>query len=488
MPDINISLDSSQMRAAPGGLPAAGEHLTGKVLGDSGDGRFLIQIGGMRLTAASDTPLTAGTPLEADVVDKGGERTLAIRVATPAAEAPPPAQPAATVNIQQTADALENMGLPPDAAHVAAAQALEANGVPVTREHVAALVAAMETGLANTPADLSAAAALRGLGLPVTEDLLRAMTAAMQVAGPDMDALMRALAELDAQMPALAGASAAIAKALFDPGAADIGIALAAAVRASGAAAMDGILTHIESVVRERLDGSPLLQRIDELLVMAPPAVGGLDGPESRQLAARLVAMADKDLAAEAGIFLRGLSDKARADLAAALQSIEREVIASDPLLARLRDVAQNLRDQSDRATGSAARALGDVGFVVDVPVAFRGERGNVRLNFAVRRKRKKGEALHVALGLDLSELGHVEANVTAVGHLLTGAIRAAGPAEAEHLAAGHKELEASLARLGWNASITLEVLNSACAAPATSADTIPPPPEERDGNLDVEA
>ncbi|MFU1792350.1 hypothetical protein ACM1RC_00640 [Paenibacillus azoreducens] len=173
-----------------------GQVVRGVVLSVSEDGQeAVVQIQGVKVRAALETPLEAGQATLLQVQPPGENGMMVLKPLTDS--------PNAALPIKSMADVLQGLGLADTDDNRALVEAMRASGIPLTKENAELLGRIMQQKPAGVPLPewvQSAAIALQR-GLPVTGESVRGLQQA--VFGPPVHELLAQLeAELDAaQVP-----------------------------------------------------------------------------------------------------------------------------------------------------------------------------------------------------------------------------------------------------------------------------------------------
>ncbi|MBE9913751.1 flagellar hook-length control protein FliK, partial [Paenibacillus donghaensis] len=181
-----------------------GQVVRGVVLSVSEDGQeAVVQIQGVKVRAALETPLEAGQATLLQVQPPGENGMMVLKPLTDS--------PNAALPIKSMADVLQGLGLADTDDNRALVEAMRASGIPLTKENAELLGRIMQQKPAGVPLPewvQSAAIALQR-GLPVTGESVRGLQQA--VFGPPVHELLAQLeAELDAaQVPGGKGMPAA---------------------------------------------------------------------------------------------------------------------------------------------------------------------------------------------------------------------------------------------------------------------------------------
>lgn len=435
------------------GLPAstALEAVVARVLG--GD-RYLLEIFGRPLEVISPTPLPEGTTLSVQWESQGGVPRLRVLTASSvrpdggAVLSPPPVIPA--VPGPAASAALEALGLPETPARLAAARALVAQGAPVTRENL--MTVERFAGPEAASARVQAAAWLLAHGVRDVEG-----------AGEPLAGLLAAparVAELIARVAASAGVPVPSSEAGFLP------IVRAAPSPDWLAQINAGLSGRIERLLAE--DGGLVV--LDRLLARLPPArpeTGALS-PELRASIEAVLGRPD-DARAVAALVERldRLPVPEREAAAAFLAQREREAIDRHPGIAAARDALAAVRELGDRAGAERAmnlltHARGESRFVFEVPVFIDGRGFAVALKVRRDGRGTAGAAApaqaSVMVRVELSEVGLVTCMIGVRERRANVSFRVRDAEWRRRFQQHSPELQASLARLGLNAVVDVDV------------------------------
>lgn len=417
---LRLDFASEPQRRSLIGRLVQGQTLEARVLGQTPEGRWAVRFMGHTLVAESRLSLVPGQLVETRVESLGPPLVLSLSGRARSEGA-------------ALGHALRSLALADDAVNRAVVRGLIARGLPVTREDVQALRELL-LGLSGAVdlADMDAleeavsrALFLRGQGLPVTPDTLAAILSHLPPGA--LGGLVEGLA--------------AFMRALRLPTRAEVDLAdLAGRLRAAIPEA--GVLT-----------GDSLRRLLDEL---------GLD--------------LEGKLAAWVASGREGVPDGLDRTLKLALLRLMSSLQAHDPDL---------LDTESRRAMGALQERIGETLRFLDtlqasnlpsaareslslqIPLLFNGQMTTADLRIFYReeggRRRIDPDNVRVSLSLDLTGLGPLRIDLSAVDRRAVCRIHAADEGRAAFLQGAADELKAGLERCGYAVSdITCRILEDA--------------------------
>ncbi len=178
-------------------LAASSEPVTGRVLGQAGDGVYLFTIRGRTLVAASDIPLAADQTVQVQA-STGSDGTVRLRLI-------PDGAGTAGAAADPVAARLAGLGLADNGATRAALAAFAEAGAPLDRERLARAAAAIAYAAdsGEPPADVVARAyaTLARAGWPASPPAVALAVRAAEQRLPNLAAALQALAEPLADLP-----------------------------------------------------------------------------------------------------------------------------------------------------------------------------------------------------------------------------------------------------------------------------------------------
>jgi len=456
---------------------APGQKFPMQVLRDLGGGRYLMRIKGMGFTAETDLVLRASQRIDVEVREVAERIVLALIDTRPIETSGAEAE-------GRVEDLFGRLAIPRTPQTEQAVRAMLSERMLLSPEAVARLLAAARGFAEDGAGDLMRTLArLMALDIPADPRIVRGMGAILFAREPlsalvdDAINLMRSAAEAEPPLSrALEAVASSLQKLRVSLGTEAAGDELGAFLRTFGGATLEDAIEAIGRMVASRLAASPQLARLDQIIAALIAASGAERFPQAPgrppEMTPELAEMirllesagAGGNPAEPMGSLARNLAPDAASALLAHFLYKERDIFWRDPVLSRLGEAHELLSEASARTSAYKAQSFpspsgsGEARIYAEVPLAFEGKTGTVRLRLRYRRdgsRRAPAGPVKVLMDLDVESLGRVRVEASVHGGNIVGRFESPESRTVEFLSENLSALTEELRRKGFEASFT---------------------------------